>query len=191
MIFLAVALLLQAQGTPSQPTQGQQIQAQQPTPKPYAGTHTLAKTWGDLYPGLRTPARPVHGVGTGAKLAAGNGPGVSKSATQPGTGSTSLHASGNRPAAVGPNAAKGSVPGNMASVAPSSKPVTSTALTLTSSQMTFFNGVNKSGDGRMDVMHFSDGKMAVTMGKDWNCSYANDQQQHRVVIICDGGRARP
>ena len=40
-------------------------------------------------------------------------------------------------------------------------------------------------------MHFRDGKMAVTMGKDWNCSYANDPQQHRVVIICDGQRSHP
>ncbi len=54
-----------------------------------------------------------------------------------------------------------------------------------SSQVTFFNGVTGNSDGRVDVMHFQDGKTAITAGKDWRCSYVNDPVQHRLAIVCD------
>ncbi len=54
-----------------------------------------------------------------------------------------------------------------------------------SSQVTFFNGAATSSDGRVDVMHFQDGKTAITAGKDWRCSYVNDPVQHRLAIVCD------
>ncbi len=54
-----------------------------------------------------------------------------------------------------------------------------------SSQVTFFNGAADNGDGRVDVMHFQDGKTAITAGKDWRCSYVNDPVQHRIAIVCD------
>lgn len=54
-----------------------------------------------------------------------------------------------------------------------------------SSQVTFFNGTNQNGDGRVDVMHFQDGKTAITAGKDWRCTYVNDAVQHRLAIVCD------
>ena len=54
-----------------------------------------------------------------------------------------------------------------------------------SSQVTFFNGSAQNGDGRVDVMHFQDGKTAITAGKDWRCSYVNDPVQHRIAIVCD------
>ncbi len=54
-----------------------------------------------------------------------------------------------------------------------------------SSQVTFFNGVAPNSDGRVDVMHFQDGKTAITAGKDWRCTYVNDPLQHRLAIVCD------
>lgn len=54
-----------------------------------------------------------------------------------------------------------------------------------SSQVTFFNGSATSSDGRVDVMHFQDGKTAITAGKDWRCTYVNDPVQHRLAIVCD------
>ena len=54
-----------------------------------------------------------------------------------------------------------------------------------SSQVTFFNGAAASSDGRVDVMHFQDGKTAITAGKDWRCTYVNDPVQHRLAIVCD------
>lgn len=59
-----------------------------------------------------------------------------------------------------------------------------------SSQVTFFSGADGNSDGRVDVMHFQDGKTAITAGKDWRCSYVNDPVQHRLAIVCDiaGGK---
>ena len=54
-----------------------------------------------------------------------------------------------------------------------------------SSQVTFFNGAAPNSDGRVDVMHFQDGKTAITAGKDWRCTYVNDPVQHRLAIVCD------
>ena len=197
MILLAFALLLQAQGVPaqqgeSQPTAVPPPQAQpaqtQAVPKPYSGPHTLAKTWGDLYPGLRTPSRPAHQSGAVAKTTANPAVAASRPAAQPGKSPVATQAGVNRAAVSGNGTAK-ATPGPGAGTLGTTKPVTSASAANASSQLTFYNGSNKTGDGRVDVMHFRDGKMAVTMGKDWNCSYADDEQQHRVVIICDGQRS--
>ncbi len=59
-----------------------------------------------------------------------------------------------------------------------------------SSQVTFFNGSAQNGDGRVDVMHFQDGKTAITAGKDWRCSYVNDPVQHRLAIVCDAAGSK-
>lgn len=59
-----------------------------------------------------------------------------------------------------------------------------------SSQVTFFNGAAQNGDGRVDVMHFQDGKTAITAGKDWRCSYVNDPVQHRLAIVCDAAATK-
>lgn len=59
-----------------------------------------------------------------------------------------------------------------------------------SSQVTFFNGAPDNGNGRVDVMHFQDGKTAITAGKDWRCSYVNDPVQHRIAIVCDAAPAK-
>ncbi len=59
-----------------------------------------------------------------------------------------------------------------------------------SSQVTFFNGARNNGDGRVDVMHFQDGKTAITAGKDWRCSYVNDPVQHRLAIVCDAAAGK-
>lgn len=58
-----------------------------------------------------------------------------------------------------------------------------------SSQVTFFNGAPDNGDGRVDVMHFQDGKTAITAGKDWKCTYVNDPVQHRLAIVCDAAQS--
>lgn len=59
-----------------------------------------------------------------------------------------------------------------------------------SSQVTFFNGTAASSDGRVDVMHFEDGKTAITAGKDWKCTYVNDPVQHRLAIVCDAAASK-
>ena len=190
MIFLFVVLFLQAQGIQAGQNQAPQTPGQtaQPTPKPYSGPHTLAKTWGDLYPGLRTPAKPVHAPGVASKGTANILAATSRTAPPSGRNAVPTRTAANK--AAMPGAKPPSTIG--AATAPDTRPMTGTAPSITpSSQLTFYNGANKSGDGRVDVMHFRDGKMAVTMGKDWSCSYANDPQQHRVVIICDGERRHP
>ena len=42
-------------------------------------------------------------------------------------------------------------------------------------------------DGRMDVMHLSDGRMAIVTGRNWHCSAMKDpfNQDARVVLVCD------
>ena len=75
---------------------------------------------------------------------------------------------------------------DMTAVSPGRNDVASPAQV---SQQTFRDGTTTE-DGRMDVMHLADGKMAVVTGRNWHCSARKDpyKKDSRVVLVCDASK---